>query len=111
MPLMEDGRQGGAAPAAVTLESVPRKGAGIVSRTIAGECLLIPVTRRAADMSHLFTLGDVSAFVWERIDGARSLRSILADVLAEYDVAAAEAEGDLVALAAQLRDLGAVELA
>ena len=61
-------------------------------------------------MSHLLTLGGVAPFIWERIDGKHSLGAILDDVLAVYEVAPADAEGDLVALVGQLCDLGAVEL-
>jgi hypothetical protein len=93
------------------LDAVPRKSTNIVSRSIAGECLLVPVTKRTADMSYLFTLSVVAAFIWELIDGGTSLRTILEKVLAEYDVDPAEAEADLVAFVQQLHELDAVELA
>ena len=95
---------------ALSLEGVPRRSANIASRSIAGECLLVPVTKRTADMSQLFVLSPVAAFIWEKIDGENSLCTIRDELLAEFDVEAAEAEADLVALVEQLRELHAVEM-
>ena len=41
---------------------------GVISRSIAGETILVPARRRASEMA-LFTLNEVGSFVWERLDG------------------------------------------
>lgn len=77
-----------------TLERTP----GIVARRIAEETILVPVRRRAQEMG-LFTLNEVGTFVWERLDGASTLREIASGIAEEFAVDAERADADLVAFA------------
>ncbi|HWR97439.1 MAG TPA: PqqD family protein [Candidatus Methanoperedens sp.] len=56
----------------------------VVRREIAGETILVPIRGRAADMRRMYALNPSAAFVWERIDGARSLEEILDELLAAF---------------------------
>jgi coenzyme PQQ synthesis protein D (PqqD) len=57
-----------------------------VTRRIAGETLLVPVTGHVADLDAIYTLNDVGSFIWHLIDGRRSAQAIAEAVSAEYDV-------------------------
>ena len=78
---------------------------GIVARSIAGETILVPVTRRAQDMG-LFTLNEVGTFIWERLDGSRSLREIAGEMTSSFEVASDQAEQDLLGFARMLAETG-----
>lgn len=82
-------------------DSVFARRDGIVARRIAGETILVPVTRRAQDMG-LFTLNEVGTFVWERLDGQRSLGEIATELAESFEVDAGRAQADLLAFATQL---------
>ena len=58
----------------------------IVTRDIAGETLLVPIQEELADMQRLFALEGVSAFIWKRLDGDRTLDDILDLVAGRFDV-------------------------
>jgi len=68
----------------------------IVSREIAGETILVPIRGKLADMQNIFTLNKVGAYIWEKLDGARSLAEIIALLLSHFEVNQEQAEQDLL---------------
>ena len=82
-----------------------RRASGVVARTIAGETILVPVRRRAQEMG-LFTLNGVGTFVWEALDGRRSLREIAGAVASAFEVDAGRALADVAAFGADLERTG-----
>ena len=95
----------------VTLETRYSKDASIVARQIAGEYILVPIRQSAGEVESIYTLNETAARMWELIDGQRSVGQIRDQVVAEFEVEAAEAEGDLHELIEQLVALDAVERA
>ena len=78
---------------------------GIVARSIAGETILVPVSRRAQEMG-LFTLNEVGSFIWERLDGERALGEIAQELSEAFEVEALRAGDDLLEFTRQLADAG-----
>ncbi len=78
---------------------------GVVARCIAGETILVPVTKRAQEMG-LFTLNEVGTFVWERLDGERSLAAIADELTASFEVSRERAAEDLLEFVGLLSDAG-----
>ena len=58
----------------------------------------------AGDNTH--SLDGLGGFIWKRLDGERDLAAILADVVAEFDVAADVAQADLLEFAEALLAAG-----
>ena len=83
----------------------------IVGRRIAGELVLVPLVTHGADLDAIYNLNAVGAFIWERLDGASSGRSIVGALTDTFAVTEERAEADYLAFVAQLLDLGAVEAA
>jgi hypothetical protein len=61
-------------------------GKSFVTRRIAGETILVPVTGHVAELDSIYTLNEVGSFIWHLIDGRRSAQAIAEAVSAEYDV-------------------------
>lgn len=80
----------------------------VVSRVIAGECILVPIRRKAGDLSSIYTLNDVGSRIWELIDGDLRAEEISAMIVHEFDVAEEECRRDVVQFLEQLETLGAV---
>jgi hypothetical protein len=80
----------------------------IVSRRIAGELFLVPVKGKLADMEQIFTLTTVAEYIWDRIDGQRSLDDIQNDVVAQFDVGQEQAESDIREFIAELVGAGLI---
>lgn len=71
------------------------RGGDLVTRTIAGETVIVPIRGGVGDLDALFTLNPVGAFVWELLDGARTGGQILEALCREYDVPEIRAAADL----------------
>ena len=69
----------------------------IVTRKTGSEYVLVPVTNNIADMDSVFTLNETGAFIWELIDGNRSLKEIIDLLVEEYEIEYESAEQDVAA--------------
>jgi len=77
------------------LDPIFRKKEEILTRRIAGETLLVPVSSDLANMERIFMLDTVAAFIWEQLDGTKSLKQIRDKVLDAFDVKKEQAETDI----------------
>ncbi len=84
------------------------KSEDFVQRTVAGECLLVPIRRRLTDTNSIYVLNETGAEVWQRLDGTRSVRDIAADLHAAYEVATEQLEQDLNGLIDDLISIEAI---
>jgi hypothetical protein len=80
--------------------------ADVVSRDLDGETVILNL-----DTGLYFGLDAVGTTIWNRLRGASSLRDVLNDVLAEYDVVADVAAADLLRLAGELVSKGLAQVA
>ena len=80
----------------------------IVTRHVADEAILVPVTGRMAQEASLYTLNETSAFLWERLDGKRTGRDLVKEFMEAYEVEGAQAELDVRKFLAQLEEIGAI---
>jgi len=67
----------------------------IVSRRIAGELFLVPISGDLANMQRIFTLTAVAEFIWEKLDGRMNLNEIRRHVLSRFEVPEGQAEADI----------------
>ena len=86
------------------------KGLSLVTRRIAGETILVPVTGGVADLHAVYTLNDVGSFIWHLIDGRRTAQAIADAVSSEYDVTVERAAEDVDELLTALEANGLVAL-
>jgi hypothetical protein len=88
--------------------TVYKKKDGIVTRTIAGETILVPVYGDIANMQKIFSVDPVAAFIWENIDGQKSNTDILNLIISEYDVENDIAKKDLIEFIDSLSTAGLI---
>ena|SRR5687767_12944854 len=86
----------------------PKRDQNLVSRQIAGETLLVPIRSGAADLDFLFVLNDTAAWIWERVDGVRSVDQLVQELVITFQVDAARARQDVEQLLSNLREAGLV---
>uniref|UniRef100_UPI004055E593 PqqD family protein n=1 Tax=Candidatus Electronema sp. TaxID=2698783 RepID=UPI004055E593 len=67
----------------------------IVTRKVMDETLLVPISGDLASMDNLYTLNETGAFIWQMLDGSRSVAEIAALMAERYDAPAAEIEADV----------------
>jgi hypothetical protein len=89
--------------------SIPKKAEGFVSRTIAGDVIIVPVRGGVGDLDAIFTLNSVGATIWKLIDGATPIGRLAATVSSEYEVSEAAAAGDVIEFVELLTRKGLLE--
>ena len=85
-----------------------RRNENFVYRRIGDETVLVPIKDNVGDMDSIYSLNEVGAFIWEKIDGTRRLIDIKEMMVVEYDVGNDEAEKDLLELIGQLEEMGSI---
>ena len=90
------------------LENRYRRSENVIFRKVADETILVPIKGNVADLSFIYTLTEVAAFIWEKIDGRRKLIDIKETIMTEYDVSSDDAEKDLLELIGQLEETGSI---
>jgi hypothetical protein len=78
----------------ITISSIPSHSPSVVSKKIKGEYLLIPLTKNIADMDSLYRLNETGAFIWDAIDGNRTISDITLMVTEEFETERYKAEED-----------------
>lgn len=67
------------------LKSIPLRSPSIVTKKTGNEYVLVPVSNNIADMNSVFTLNETGAYIWELIDGKRSIKDLIESVVNEYE--------------------------
>ena len=81
--------------AMIGLKSILSQSASVVTRKTGNEYVLVPITNNIADMNSVYTLNETGAFIWEQIDGKRSIEEIINALTEEYDIDFENAEADV----------------
>jgi hypothetical protein len=89
-------------------DKVFKKKEDIVSRAIAGEMFLVPLRGTLTDMQKIFSLNPVAGFIWEKLDGRKSLRELRDDLLVTFDVKVGDANSDIQEFIANLLKEGLI---
>jgi methyltransferase-like protein len=77
------------------LKSIISHSASIVTRKTGDEYVLVPITNNIADMNSVYTLNETGAFIWDQIDGKRTIEEIISALTEEYDIDSSNAETDV----------------
>lgn len=84
------------------------KDKNLVTRSIAGETLIVPVRSGIADLECIYALNEVGSRVWELLDERTPVKKIVEAICSEYDVTPDEAARDISELLSSLEAAGLV---
>ena len=93
------------------MESVARtyvKSGEFVTRAVAGETIVVPITAGVGDLDSIYTLNDVGATIWELIDGTTTLDEIVSAVTRGFEVGSDQARADVLEFVTSLADAGLI---
>lgn len=90
------------------IERVFRKNDNFVFRQIDDETILVPIKNNVGDLSAIYNINEVGAYVWDHLDGEKTLLDIKNRVVERFAVSSQEAEEDLMEFVAQLKKIDAV---
>ncbi len=86
-----------------------KKKEDFISRTIAGDMILVPLRGTLTDMQKIFSLNPVAEFIWGKLDGQMNLADLREELLATFDVQEADAVSDIREFITQLLKEGLIE--
>lgn len=91
------------------MNTVPRKKDDLLTRRIAGETIVVPIRGKLADMQNIFAVNVVAEFVWERMDGQRTLDQIAREVAEHFDVGESQARSDVLEFVDELSEANLID--
>jgi hypothetical protein len=68
----------------------------VISRSIAGETLLVPISGKLADMQNIYSLNPVAALIWMSLDGENSLSHIRNEIINNFEASEDLLEADII---------------
>ena len=68
------------------LKSILSHSPSVVTRKTGNEYVLVPIANNIADMNSVNTLNETGAFIWEQINGKRTVEEIISILTEEYDI-------------------------
>lgn len=69
-----------------SLKAIPSHSSSVVTRKTGNEYVLVPITNNIADMDSVYTLNETGAFIWEQIDGKKSVHEIINELTNEFEI-------------------------
>ena len=90
------------------LDRVYQKNQNFVFRQIDDETILVPIKDSVGDLGAIYNLNEVAAFVWDHLDGKKTLEDIKHMMTDEFEVSGQDAEQDLTEFVSQLKKIDAV---
>lgn len=93
----------------VQLDTVYIPSEDIVAREIEGELIIVPLVAGIGDLEEaLFTVNETGRAIWDRLDGRRTVREIVAELAAAYEATAEEIQADVVGFLEEVLKRGIV---
>ena len=84
------------------------KKSDLVTRSITGETIIVPVHGHVGDLDSIYTLNEVGSTVWGFIDGETSVSQIIDAVSREYEATREETKADIIELIESLESAGLI---
>ena len=87
----------------ISMDAVYVPSGDIVAREIEGELIIVPLVAGIGDLEdELYTLNETGKAIWDRLDGANSLRAVVAALADEYEAEPGDIEKDVLGFVAEL---------
>jgi Coenzyme PQQ synthesis protein D (PqqD) len=94
---------GTSSEARVSLDGVYVPSEDIVARNIEGELIIVPLVSGIGDLEdELYSMNETGKAIWDRLNGKKKLKEVLAELSAEFDAPPGEIEKDLLGLVDEL---------
>ena len=89
--------------AKINLNAVYQPSEDVVGREIEDEFIIVPLTSGIGDLENeIFTLNATGRAIWKRLDGRNSLKDVVKDLMAEFEVTAKESREDVIGFVEEL---------
>ena len=83
----------------------------VVSRVIAGETLIVPISKGVGDLASIFSLNPVASTIWAAVSKPVTHEEIVDRILEEFDCDRQLVRSDVQSFLAEMESAGLVKLA
>ena len=90
------------------LETKFEKKREMVARRVAGEIILVPIKREIKEDPCLYTLDEIAAFLWEKLEHGSTGNDLIKALLSEYSISEETAAVDVQKFLEELLAIEAV---
>jgi hypothetical protein len=80
----------------------------VVSRVIAGETLIVPISKGVGDLASIYSLNPVASKIWETISRPRAMDEIVQLIAGEFAAESKQIEHDVESFLVELESVGLV---
>jgi Coenzyme PQQ synthesis protein D (PqqD) len=91
-------------------EEVLVRSQAAVSRTVAGETLIVPVRGKVGDLASIYSFNETGTLIWRLLETPTTLTAIVAAMAREFEVTQERAESDAVRFVREMLSVGLVEV-
>ncbi|HCC71449.1 MAG TPA: hypothetical protein DEQ09_09925 [Bacteroidales bacterium] len=88
----------------INLQTVYSHSPKIVARDTGDEYVLVPVTNNIADMKSVYTLNSTGSFIWDHINGSRTVKDIVDATEEKFDVDNKQALDDVLSFLNDMKE-------
>jgi methyltransferase-like protein len=89
--------------------NVLKKNPDMVARVIDDETILMPIYKTSDDINCIYTLNKSAAFIWDAIDGKKTIDQIKGLVSKKFDSKPGEIDKEMAGLLKDLKEIKAVK--
>lgn len=80
----------------------------VVSRVIAGETLIVPISKGVGDLASIYSLNPVATTIWEAVAKPCSAQQIVERITHEFETVPTEAQQDVQSFLSEMQSAGLV---
>jgi Coenzyme PQQ synthesis protein D (PqqD) len=80
----------------------------VVSRVIAGETLIVPISKGVGDLASIYSLNPVASAIWEAVAKPSSAQQISDRITQQFESNPAEVEQDVRVFLAEMESVGLI---
>ncbi len=81
----------------------------VVSRTVGGETLIVPIRGKVGDLASIYSFNEVGSLIWHLLDTPQHLSGLVSAVQDTYEVRMERAEEDAIRFLKEMLAAGLVE--
>ena len=81
----------------------------VVSRTVAGETLIVPVRGKVGDLASIYSFNGTGSLIWQLLDAPHDLADLIEAVAEHYDVAPEQAQKDVSQFLDDMLSVGLIQ--
>ena len=84
------------------------KKSDLVTRSITGDTIIVPVRGHVGDLDSIYTLNEVGTVVWGLLDGETPVSQIIDTITSEYEATRSETEAYIIELIGSMEAAGLI---